>query len=137
MNFTSFTINPLRTKGGSNLTPTMKNGFFNFRFFHIFKRNFKKKINLYISTVHILHLVCFLSILNLNQLNYNRVSKHSENHLKRVGSERVKVANITSKATCGWKLQIVHLLQCSGTRNTTYGYSVCIQKYLQCINLEI
>ena len=87
-------VNPLRTKGGSNLTPPLKNGFFNSRFFHVFKRNLEKKLNLYINTIHILHLVCFLCILELHQLNYDWVSKHSENHLKRVGTERVKMQKI-------------------------------------------
>ena len=83
-------FNPLRTKGGSNLTPPSKNGFFNFRFFHVFKRNFVKELTQYINPIHILHLLCFLCILELHQLNNDWISKHSEDHLKWVGSERVK-----------------------------------------------
>ena len=87
-------LNPLRTKGGSNLTPPLKNGFSNLRFFHVFKRNLEKKLNLNINTIHILHLVCFLCILELHQLNYDWVSKHSENHQKRPGSERVNSGHV-------------------------------------------
>ena len=39
----------------------------------------------------ILHLVCLLCIFEMHLLNYERISEGSENHLKRHGTERVKV----------------------------------------------
>ena len=40
----------------------------------------------------ILHLVCILCILELLLLNYDCIFEGSENHLKRLGTERVKLA---------------------------------------------
>ena len=37
-------FNPLSTEGGSNLTPPLKNGFFNSRFFHVFIRYLEKNL---------------------------------------------------------------------------------------------
>ena len=57
--------------GGLKFHPLFKKSFFSFRFFHFFKRNSAKKLNQYIYTIHILHLVRFLCILELHQLNYD------------------------------------------------------------------
>ena len=44
----------------------------------------------------ILHLVCILYILELLLLNYDCISEGSENHLKRLGTERVKRVPMTT-----------------------------------------
>jgi len=66
-------------------------GFFIFRFFHVFIRNFVKELTQYIDPIHVLHLLCLLCILRLYQLNHDSNSELSENLLKRVGSERVNL----------------------------------------------
>ena len=83
-------VNPLSTRWGWISTPIWKNRLFNSKFFQFFQKKFGIKITLDTNMILFLHLVCHLCILELHLLNYDCISKGSENHLKRHGTERVK-----------------------------------------------
>ena len=82
-------FNPIKSKG-VKFNSLLKNGFFNLKFFHLFKRNLEKTQSLHEQNLYCSFGVGFFLILKLHQLNHDLISEYSENQIKRPRSEKVK-----------------------------------------------